>query len=108
MQTKLQKLADWLHENVSLQKSKDAYRFLKTWQPSYNTLRCDSFVNSGLSDTKWAGFRNHGMCRLKNVDLTNKEHLIYRFISYKKEGEWEIHADDAKGPLLAKIILDTS
>src|SRR5579871_4864788 len=108
MQTKLIELIEWMNKNVSPQKAKETYTFLKTWQPSYNTLRCDSFVNSGLSDTKWAAFRNHGYFRLQHVDLTDRNNLIFRFAGYKKGGDCEIHADDLYGPLIAKIKLDTS
>ncbi len=108
MQTKLKELTEWMSKNISQEKAKEAYQFLKTWQPSYNTLRCDSFVNSGLSDTKWAAFRNHGFFRLQHVDLTNKNNLIFRYIAYKNGGECQIHADDLDGPMVAKIILDTT
>ncbi|MBS1935690.1 MAG: DUF1549 domain-containing protein, partial [Bacteroidetes bacterium] len=108
MQNKLTELIEWMNKNVSPQKAKEAYTFLKTWQPAYNTLRCDSFVNSGLSDTKWAAFRNHGFFRLRNVELTDRNNLIFRVASYKKGGDCEIHIDDASGPVIAKIKLDTT
>jgi hypothetical protein len=108
MQNKLKELIEWVSKNVSQEKAKEAYRFLKTWQPSYNSLRCDSFVNSGLSDTKWAAFRNHGVFRLQHVELTNKNNLIFRCAAYKKGGDCQIHADDTNGPLIAKIKLDTT
>ena len=102
----MDKLTDWLTKNASPQKAKEIYQFLKTWQPSYNSLRCDSFVNSALADTKWAAFRDHAVCRLKDVELTNKNHLIYRFSGNVDGGTWQIHADNADGPLLASIKLN--
>ena len=102
----LDKLIEWVTKNVSAQKAAEVYRFLKTWEPSYNSLRCDSFINSAIADTKWAAFRNHAVCRLKNVELTNNNHLIYRFSGNADGGVWEIHADDADGPLLASINLN--
>ncbi len=82
MQNELHKVTDWLTKNVSAQKAKEVYRFLKTWQPSYNSLNCDSFTNSELADTKWTSFRNHAICRLKNVELTNRDHLIFRYSGF--------------------------
>src|SRR5580698_69166 len=76
---KLNEVVNWLRQNTSTQKAREAYTFLKTWQPSYNTLTCDSFTNSELNDTKWTSFRNHAICRLKNVDLDHKDHLIFRY-----------------------------
>jgi hypothetical protein len=108
MQNKLKELVDWMNKNTSHEKAKEAYTFLKTWQPAYNTLRCDSFVNSGLSDTKWASFRNHGFCRLKHVELTGRNNLIFRYTGYKKGGECDIHIDSVNGAVVAKIKMDTT
>jgi hypothetical protein len=107
-QTSLTKVTGWLAANVSTQKATEAYRFLKTWEPSYNSLNCDSFTNSELADTKWASFRNHAVCRLKHVDLDSRNHLIFRYSGYVGGGIWEIHADNPSGFLMAKIILDTT
>jgi hypothetical protein len=108
MQQELHHLTEWINNNGSGQQAKEAYRFLKTWQPSYNTLNCDSFTNSELADTKWVSFRNHTVCRLKNVELTDRNLLVYRYRGYKNGGDWQIHADNPSGPLVGKIILDTT
>ncbi|MBS1946732.1 MAG: DUF1553 domain-containing protein [Bacteroidetes bacterium] len=108
MEHELNKVVAWMNENGSAQSAKQAYQFLKTWQPAYNSLNCDSFTNSELSDTKWASFRNHAACRLKNVDLTGRDRLIYRYQGYKNDGEWQIHADKPSGKLIATIKLDTT
>lgn len=108
MQNELNKVVHWISENVSPQKSKEAYRFLKTWQPSYNSLTCDSFTNSELNDTKWTSFRNHAVCRLQHVDLDQKNHLIYRYTGWVGGGIWQIHADRPSGALLATIRLDST
>ncbi len=102
---KLNEVVNWLRQNASAQKAQEAYTFLKTWQPSYNTLTCDSFTNSELNDTKWASFRNHAICRLKNVNLDHKDHLIFRYSGYVNGGTWQIHMDNPFGPVLAAIPL---
>lgn len=96
-------VADWLKKNASSRKANEIYTFLKTWQPSYNSLTCDSFVNSELADTKWLALRNHALCRLKNVDLQDKDQLIFRFQSFVPCGIWQIHMDSPSGVLLAAI-----
>jgi hypothetical protein len=106
MQNELKKVVDWLGDNVSQQKSKQAYRFLKTWQPAYNSLNCDSFTNSELNDTKWTSFRNNALCRLRHVDLENKNHLIFRYEGWADGGIWQIHMDNPRGPLVASIPLN--
>jgi hypothetical protein len=102
----LDKITDWVSKNSSEQKEKEVYKFLKTWQPSYNSLNCDSFTNSELADTKWTSFRNHAVCRLKNVELTDRNHLIFRYSGFVNNGIWQIHADNVNGPLLAAIKLN--
>src|SRR4051794_33219640 len=71
LESKVNEVVSWIKKNASKQRAKEAYTFLKTWQPSYNSLLCDSFTNSELNDTKWTSFRNNAVCRLKNVDLNN-------------------------------------
>ncbi|MBS1668748.1 MAG: DUF1553 domain-containing protein [Bacteroidetes bacterium] len=100
------KVVGWVKENVSDARAKEVRLFLKTWEPSYNSLICDSFSNSALADTKWASFRNHAICRMKRVDLTNKSHLIFRYSGYVNDGIWQIHADNPAGPLIASIPLN--
>jgi hypothetical protein len=104
----LNTVVNWLRKNISEQKATEAYKFLKTWQPSYNTLVCDSFTNSELTDTKWTAFRHHAVCRLKNVDLQNKDHLIFRYQGYVSGGVWQIHIDNVDGEVIATIPLDST
>ena len=105
LQKEISSVVKWIKQNGSDQRSKEAYTFLKTWQPSYNSIQCDSFTNSELSDTKWLAFRNHALCRLKNVDLQNKDQLIFRYQSYVKGGTWQIHLDAPAGAIIAIIQL---
>lgn len=101
----LSTVVNWVKQNVSAGKAKEVYTFLKTWQPAYNSLTCDSFTNSELNDTKWASFRNHAVCRLKNVDLNNRDRLIFRYQGWVAGGIWNIHLDSAKGETIATIPL---
>ncbi|MEO8415540.1 MAG: DUF1553 domain-containing protein [Ginsengibacter sp.] len=97
---KLDHLVAWFNKNGYKQRAKEVYTFLKTWQPAINSLTADSFVNSALSDTKWLVFRNHGIARLKKVDLNNKSELIYRYQAFLNNGTWVIHLDSPGGPVL--------
>ncbi|MGN6352365.1 MAG: DUF1553 domain-containing protein [Parafilimonas sp.] len=105
LQQELSTVVNWIKQNVSDQKSKEVYTFLKTWQPAYNSLTCDSFTNSELNDTKWTSFRNHAVCRLKNVDLNNRDRLIFRYQGWVAGGVWQIHLDSANGETIATIPL---
>jgi Protein of unknown function (DUF1553)/Protein of unknown function (DUF1549)/Planctomycete cytochrome C/Carbohydrate binding module (family 6) len=103
LQRQLSLVVGWLKQNTTVEKAKEVKTFLKTWQPSYNSLTCDSFINSELSDTKWLAFRDHAQCRLKNVDLTNKDQLIFRYQPFVAGGLWQIHMDSPTGEVIATI-----
>ena len=105
LQQQLANLVSWIKQNASPEKAKEVYTFLKTWQPAYNSLTCDSFINSELADTKWLALRNHAQCRLKNVDLRKKDHLIYRYQGLEPGGVWQIHLDSPDGPTIATVPL---
>ena len=100
---KLTEVVNWLKQNTSKEEAKRVYLFLKTWEPSINSIQADSFVNSELSDTKWLVFRNNAITRLKNVDLDQKSQLIYRYSGYLPGGVWTIHLDKPDGPVLKTI-----
>jgi len=101
-------LKSWLDTNAEPERVNEIVKFVTTWQPSINSLTSDNFNNSELADTKWLVFRNHGSSRLKNVNLDNKNTLIYRYRSALPGGKWEIHLDSVNGKLLKKIIVKDS
>lgn len=104
LQKRLRVVTEWIKENISEKKEKEIDVFLRTWQPAYNSLICDSFTNSELNDTKWLAFRNHAVSRLKKVELTGKDLLIYRYASWPKGGGlWQIHLDKPNGPVIAAV-----
>jgi hypothetical protein len=96
-------LKAWLDNSAEEDESGEILTFLKTWQPSINSLTADEFVNSELADTKWLVFRNDGSSRLKNVDLSGKSRLIYRYRNLIPGGIWSIRLDSLDGPLLKKV-----
>jgi mono/diheme cytochrome c family protein len=99
------KLMAWLQQNATAKRTAEISQFLKTWQPAMNSLTCDQFLNSELSDTKWLAFRNKAVCRLKKADLENKNQFTYRYQAFAPGGVWQIHLDTASGPVLATIPL---
>src|SRR5450432_4597719 len=105
MQNEKNKLNEWLQHYASPAQTKEINTFLKTWQPAYNSLTCDSFINSELADTKWLALRDHAQCRLKNVELQKKDQLIFRYQAMATDGVWKIHIDSPKGPTIATVPL---
>ena len=105
MQQKVDEVVNWVTTNVASQKAHEVKSFLKTWEPAYNSLTCDSFTNSELNDTKWLAFRNNATCRLQHVYLQNKQELIYRYQAKGPGGVWQIHLDHPDGKIIAKVPL---
>ncbi len=102
---KLVQLTGWLQKNVSTEEAKKYYHFLKTWQPSINSLQCDQFVNGALISSWYAGLRNKGTCRLTNVVLDNKKEVLFRYTSNYDGGKWFIYLDSLNGQLINTIPL---
>ncbi|QNA46109.1 DUF1553 domain-containing protein [Lacibacter sediminis] len=105
---KFEKLKVWLQQNVSKEKYAEIVRFIKTGQPVINSVVTDAFTNSALADTKWLSLRNNGTCRIKKVDLTNRNTLMFRYSTGMEAGKWSIHLDSIGGPLLTTISLKTT
>lgn len=103
---KLNELLQWVKINAGDKTMEEMRLFLKTWQPAVNSVVFDEFKHSELGDGRRVVMRNNAVCRLKNVDLTGKDHLIYRYDAFVNKGLWQIHLDKPDGPLLASVKLD--
>lgn len=105
LSNKLNQLNGWLSTNSTPQKKAEIIKFIKTFQPSYNSLTMDQFVNSELSDTKWLAMRNHSSARLKKVNLNYKNQLIFRCNSSIVGGTLTLKTDSIKGKEIAKFFI---
>jgi len=91
----------WLHKNTP-DREKELNLFVKTGEPAINSIAADELTNSALTDTKWLVLRNKAVSRIKNVDITNRTQLYYRYISWKPGGEWVIHLDKPDGAVISR------
>jgi hypothetical protein len=99
---RFEQLKNWLNQNAK-PNADELIRFVKTGEPTINSIAADSFTNSALNDTKWLVLRNNAVARLPNVELTNSTQLMYRFTSWNNAGKWIIHLDKVDGPVLTSI-----
>ena len=100
-------LKQWLHANTPA-REKELSLFVKTGQPAINSIAADELTNSALTDTKWLVLRNKAVARIKQVNITNRTQLYYRYISWKPGGEWLIHLDNPAGPVISRLeVADT-
>jgi hypothetical protein len=104
----VERVVEWVKKQGGSARANEVRWFLRTWQPSINSIRADNYVNAELSDTKWLVFRNHASARLPQVDIDGRDRLIYRFAGYKRGGSWSIRLDRPDGPLLKTIPADTT
>ena len=103
LQYELDSLMSWVRLRSSAAQAEAFNLFLRTWQPSINSLTADQFVNSELNDTKWLILRNHAIARLKAVNLEQSSRLIYRYMSWSKKGQWKMHLDSPGGRVIATV-----
>lgn len=100
-------LNGWLKTNAP-QRADEIDKFVKTLQPSYNSLTADHFVNSALADEKWLTIRQNGSARMKAVKLDGKDQFIYTYKSNAIGGHLTIHLDSLNGQIYKTIPIDTS
>lgn len=100
---KIERVYDWLKQNESGQYADDERRFLKTWQVSINSIRADQMINSALADTKFLTFRENASARLQQVNLDQKNRLVYRYNAHTPDGVWTIHLDSLNGAVLQTV-----
>ena len=104
-----EKLDLWLQQHTDPDRKNAIDQFIKTWQPSINSLTADLYINAELNDTKWMAFRNNGICRLPHVMLNNPSSLIYRFRNGDvKGGVLKIHLDSSTGPVISTVPIGVS
>jgi hypothetical protein len=113
-QAKLNEVVDWVEREGGGQggveqgpgqggeRAAAVRKLLRTWQPAINSITADRFVNSELEDTKWLVLRNNASARLRAVDLKGVDDwLIFRWRTEAPGGEWAIHLDSVRGPVIA-------
>lgn len=102
LNTELSTLNTWLNHNASSGKTKEIYKFLKTGQPSINSITADSLRNAVIGNNNIAlFFKNKSSARLAAVDLNGVNQLIYKSNTKKPGGKMELRLDRHDGPLIA-------
>ena len=100
---KFESVKKWLHQNAAAPTANYWITFLRTLQPSINAFQCDKFVNG--ANGWYATLRNNGTCNLKNVVLTGKSELLFKYASRVDKGVWRIYLDSLTGPLVNEVAI---
>jgi hypothetical protein len=102
---KVRAIRDWVKNIEGEREASAVTQFLKTLEPKYHPHDFDEFDNGELIDTKWLGVRHNGSARLKQINLTNKDYVLFPYLAFREGGILEIRADRRNGPLLARQAL---
>lgn len=94
---KLVELSNWVRNVEDEKRANEIKHFLKTWQPTINSIDTDSLVNAALYDTKYLGFRQNGQAIIRNVTLTGKTKLVVKVLNIRKGGQFSIHINGLDG-----------
>ncbi len=98
---KFESVKKWLQQNAAAPMATYWITFLRTLQPSINAFQCDKFVNG--ANGWYATLRNNGTCNLKNIVLTGKSELLFKYASRVDKGVWRIYLDSLDGKLIKEV-----
>jgi hypothetical protein len=96
-------LKSWLKENAPADEQVRIDRFLRTRQPVVYSLNADSMDNSALSSAIWLVMRKNSFARLRTVDLTGRNRLLFKFSSWSADGMLSLRIDSAGGREIARF-----
>lgn len=107
LKQKLNTVTEWVEKYSSVEQAKKVNKFLRTFQPSVNSIKADSLNKDAvIGNNNYAlMFRNHAVARLKKVDLRNTNQLIWNFYCSKNGGVLKFRLDAPDGPVLASVNL---
>jgi len=98
---KFESLKNWLSKNTSPASANYWTTFIRTLQPTINAFQCDKFVDG--ANGWYATLRNNGTCNLKDVALTGKSELLFKYASGVDKGVWRIYLDSLNGKLIKEV-----
>lgn len=101
---KLTQISNWIREVSNEEEARSTTLFLKTLEPKYHAHDFDAFENGELIDTKFLGIRNNGSARLKAVNLSGKDYLLFNYFA-ATPGKIEIRLDSKHGKVIGTALL---
>ena len=97
-------VTEWVKKYSDEDHAKAARHFLRTWQPAVYANTADSLVNTVIDGNNAdLLLRNNAMFRLRNVDLSRADELIFLFNPFTKNGVLQMHVDSPDGMQVATI-----
>jgi hypothetical protein len=101
---KLLGLEKYLEREVGEKEKNQLIHFIKTLQPSYNSIACTDLNKAALADTKFLNMRNNSSAKLSHVKLDSANSLVMEAVVKQEGGIWQIRLDKLDGPIIATHI----
>ena len=107
---KLAAVTSWVASKSNEEEAKNVNLFLRTLQPLVYSTKADSLnLNAVIGNNNIAlMFRNNGKARLKKVDLSNSNQLIFNLYCNNSGGMLVFRKDASNGPVLASVKLSAN
>lgn len=103
------KIKNWVKQNSNEKRAGEVYRFLKTFQPAITSYeRTDQYDNCELRDTKSLVIRKRSSFRMTQIDLTDKNYFLFRYIGYPADGVMTIRLDSLNGPVWKTFVVPST
>lgn len=99
---KYDKLSQWLSAQAP-ERKKELLTFVKTGEPTINSIAADQLVNSALTDTKWLVMRNQSVARFPKVGFDQQIQCLVRYKSWKPGGVWALYLDAPDGKIIQTV-----
>ena len=105
----MQEVLNYVKKVSNDDRAKNYELLMRTWEPAINGTTADSLKQAVIiGNNSVLAFRNHGVARLKNVDMRNVDQFIYHFWTYKNRGILKCRIDAPDGPILGESRVDSS
>ncbi len=104
LKNELTKLEHYIEE-VDANRKTEIVNFIKTLQPTVNSIQAVNLVNSALNDTKFLAMRKNGQATIPNIDLTGVNTVIFQARTTVEKGILTIRKNNQEGKVIATIHL---
>ncbi len=105
-----QKLVQLEQYLVAVDESRKAeiIHFVKTLQPSVNSIQAINTVDAELYDTKFLGMRQNGQATLPAIHLSGVNELIFQARLTVSQGQLTLRRDGPEGSIIGQATLQSS
>lgn len=103
LKQQVEKLTSWVKQNSNEHDAEEVKLFLRTAQPAVYGSATDSIVNGFIDGNNGPlGLHNHASFRMKNIDLKDKQQLVFKYSVSHPGAVLTVHLDAPRGRVIGK------